>query len=130
MCCACPYVCINLHTFVSIKNECLIITNFTLVNLNLSSVTCSGVSHIWTENEKVWWDKLCRPFLTIASKLLKSDIKWIFFPGHNHMTMYVSYFLYLKTCQVLLIFPKNGSWSTQKSKRAPKVHRINLAPWN
>ena len=61
--------------FVSIKNECLIVTNFTLVNLNLSSVTCSGESHIWTENEKVWWDKLCRPFLTIASKLLKSDIR-------------------------------------------------------
>ena len=52
MCCACPYVCINLHTFVSIKNECLIVTNFTLVNLNLSSVTCSGVSHIWTEKRK------------------------------------------------------------------------------
>ena len=39
-------------TFVSIKNECLIVTNFTLVNLNLSSVTCSGVSHIWTEKRK------------------------------------------------------------------------------
>ena len=61
--------------FVSIKNECLIVTNFTLVNLNLSSVTCSGESHIWIENEKVWWEKLCRPFLTIASKLLKSNIR-------------------------------------------------------
>ena len=65
--------------FVSTKNKCLIVTNFTLVNLNLSSVTCSGVSHIWTENEKVWWDKLYRPFLTIAPKLLKSELKWIFF---------------------------------------------------
>ena len=25
---------------------------------------------------------------------------------------------------------ENGSWSTQKSKRAPKMHRINHAPWN
>ena len=61
--------------FVSIKNECLIVTNFTLVNLNLSSITYFGESYIWTENEKVWWDKLCRSFLTIASKLLKSDIR-------------------------------------------------------
>ena len=35
------------------KNECLMVTNFILVNLNLSSGTCSGVSHIWTENEIV-----------------------------------------------------------------------------
>ena len=66
--------------------------------------------------------------LYIIEERYKMDF---FFPGHTHMTlMYVSYFRYLKTCQVLLIFPKNGSWSTQKSKRAPKVHRINHAPWN